>query len=58
MCDCVGLEDHQFTWGHRDRGLGITHDGRGRSTWICIKCGKKESVCKSGGFHEPIGDND
>ena len=53
MCDCVGLEDHQFTWGHRDRGLGITHDGRGRSTWICIKCGKRESGCKSGGFHEP-----
>jgi len=59
---CFGMEDHQYTWGHmtyRDgQGVGITHDGRGRSTYICIKCGKKESVCKSGGFHEPRGDND
>ena len=54
---CFGLEDHQYTWGHMTSS-GITHDGRGRSTYICIKCGKKESVCKSGGFHEPIGDND
>ena len=59
---CYGMEDHQYTWGHMtDRdgdAVGITHDGRGRMTYICIKCGKKESVCKSGGFHEPIGDND
>ena len=54
---CFGLEDHQYVWGHMTIA-GITHDGRGRSTYICIKCGKKESVCKGGGFHEPIGDND
>ncbi len=56
---CFGLEDHQYTWGHRgSKHGGIVCDGRGRNTWICIKCGKRESVCKSGGFHEPIGDND
>lgn len=53
---CFGMEDHQYTWGHRgSRDGGIVYDGRGRNTWICIKCGKRESICKSGGFHEPRG---
>lgn len=50
---CFGLEDHQYTWGHTT-SAGITHNGRGRKTWVCIKCGKRESVCKSDGFHEPL----
>ena len=52
--DCFMLEDHQFKFGHRREGnLDITTEGKGRNTWICIKCGKKERDCKVGGFHEP-----
>ncbi len=53
MTECFGMEDHQFTWGHRDwKNSGdIAHEGRGRNTWICIKCGKYERNT-NGGFRQ------